>query len=101
MVAACILWGGWSCLWRCSSEIVTIVNYGSTHLFVVVRDDYDDAIMRLMLLLMVVTRICLWWLELIMVMIVRWLLLIVVRFFSHLFVMVRVDYNDDIVRLLL
>ena len=34
-------------------------------------------------------------------MIVRGLLLLMVTFFSHLFVVVRVDYDDDILRFLL
>ena len=39
------------------------------NLFVVVRVDYDDDKVRLLPLLMVVARICLRWLELIMMMI--------------------------------
>ena len=41
-----------------------------TCIFVLVRVDYDnDIVVRLLLLSMMVTRICLWWLELIMMMI--------------------------------
>ena len=40
-----------------------------SHLFVAGRDDYDDDIVRFLLLLMVVSRFCLWWSELLMVMI--------------------------------
>ena len=39
------------------------------HLSVVVRIDYDDDIVRLLPMLMMFTRICLWWLKLIMMMI--------------------------------
>ena len=50
-------------------EIVAISDGGCTHLFVAVRVDHDDDIMSLLLLLMVVTGICLWCSELILMMI--------------------------------
>ena len=43
------------------SEIVAFVDCGYMHLSSVVRIDYNDDIVRLLQMLMMVTRICLWW----------------------------------------